>query len=188
MSSPTVPWGYCPLCISCKVPVHHSQLGPAGWTLPLYKTITGDKCYPKCCPLGCICPCVMAGFNYSSMIGEEPMDYVCCQPQYCGAMGERGSRLCCALCCLYSALPCAGPALCACIERNFVIDRYDIQTLPGDSCMGVCVPCSHYQVYEYLAALTDGSAEPSMRTPLVDEPAPKADEPKPVSEMNPMDR
>ena len=40
----SVPWGYCPFCIMCKVPVHHGQTGPGGWTLPLvFKQLDKDN-------------------------------------------------------------------------------------------------------------------------------------------------
>ena len=117
----SVPWGYCPFCIMCKVPVHHGQTGPGGWTLPLACPLYGQTCYPKCCPIGLCCPCVIAGFNYSRMLREPNLDVVCCQPQYCGAMGEQGAKLCCSLCCFYTCTACAGAPICACIERQFVM-------------------------------------------------------------------
>ena len=115
----SVPWGYCPFCIMCKVPVE--RFVPGEWTQPLACPIYGQTCYPKCCPIGLCCPCVVAGFNYSLMLREPNLDVVCCQAQYCGAMGEQGAKLCCSLCCFYVCTACAGAPICACIERKFVM-------------------------------------------------------------------
>ena len=72
------------------------------------------------------------------------------------------------------------------LARRARSDRYDIDTFYGDSCRALCcVPCSHYQVWEYLNEAKVG--EPGLRTPLIEPPAP-APEPAPVAESSPMAR
>ena len=72
-------------------------------------------------------------------------------------------------------------ASCLLVTRS---DRYEIDTFYGDSCFALCcVPCSHYQVWEYLNKAT--VSEPGPKTPLIEPPAPA---PEPVAESSPMER